>query len=252
MKAPTKPKLTVPQNWTTRSGRFRPSESGWGFDARSTVGRLTGGMSTVFGGSSFVSGMMGRGRVSRKDLDNVEVEDPEAVEAFQKDLEGKGIKPTIIVDGDWQSRSNISMVSMSDASYILDLAQQKQFRGKERQEEALEEAFLLYKTALAEGADDDEQMFFMLLNEVKKELDEKYKERDRKNDRDLDRALEAEVLRREREQRKGKGMQTSEHDEALGLDVGRRTSKVNVLIRRILPRSRRKTATIRKGGSSTQ
>ncbi|KAL3914929.1 MAG: hypothetical protein SGILL_005881 [Bacillariaceae sp.] len=229
MKAPTKPKLTVPQNWTTRSGRFRPSESGWGFDARTTVGRFTGGLS-VMAGSSFVSGIMGRGRVSRKDLNadgNDEIQDPEAIAAFQQHLGEAGIKPTIVVDGNWQSRSNISMVSMSDASYILDLAQQKQFRGKERQEEALEEAFILYKTALGEGADDDEQMFFMLLNEVKKELDEKYKEKDRKNDRDLDRALEAEMLRRERQQ---KGMRDSEHDQDLGIDVGRRKSKVSNLI----------------------
>lgn len=227
MRAPTKPKLTVPNNWTTMSGRFRPSESGWGFDARSTVGRLTS--FSVFsgqgggGGASFVNGVSSYFRVSRRDLDSVEIEDAETSEAFRKDLEEKGMKQTIVVDKDWELRSNISVVSMSDASYILDLAQQKQFRAQERQEEALEEAFILYKTALAEGASDDEEMFFMLLTEVKKELDEKYRENDRKNDKLLDKALEAEMKRRERKELHG-----SEHSD--GVDVGKKTNKLRELL----------------------
>jgi hypothetical protein len=229
MRAPDKPRLTVPKDWTTRSGRFRPSETGWGFDARSTVGRMTG-LSVFSGmGGGTGDGMMDHARISRRDLEIAEIEDPETNEAFQKDLEEKGIKPVIVVDCEWETRSNVSTVSLSDTSYILDLAQQKQFRAKERQEEALEEAFILYKAALKEGAVDDEQMFFMLLNEVKKELDQKYAEKDKKNDRDLDSALEAEIARREKEEKK-KGMQESEHNQEYGIDVGRRNSIVTGLI----------------------
>ncbi|KAG7347991.1 hypothetical protein IV203_016696 [Nitzschia inconspicua] len=209
MRAPSKPTLTLPKNWTTRSGRFRPSEFGWGFtDARSTFGVITAGLSAVSGG-----GWSGRGGSRPPSSRNVQqqqndgkdeeiIEDPEQQAKFYADLDDKGIKQIIVVDAEWETRSAISVVSMSDASYILDLAQQKQFRHNQRQEEALEEAFILYKVALAEGAVDDEQMFFMLLEETKKELDQKYAERDRKLDQMLDEALEAEIKRREKEKQR--------------------------------------------------
>ncbi|KAG7368662.1 hypothetical protein IV203_031405 [Nitzschia inconspicua] len=209
MRAPSKPTLTLPKNWTTRSGRFRPSEFGWGFtDARSTFGVITAGLSAVSGG-----GWSGRGGSRPPSSRNIQqqqnggkdeeiTEDPEQQAKFYADLDEKGIKQIIVVDAEWETRSAISVVSMSDASYILDLAQQKQFRHNQRQEEALEEAFILYKVALAEGAVDDEQMFFMLLEETKKELDQKYAERDRKLDQMLDEALEAEIKRREKEKQR--------------------------------------------------
>lgn len=219
MRAPSKPQLTVPKNWTTRSGRFRPSESGWGFaDAKSTFGMITAaGRSVVSGGLSGFGASHHRqvriGRKKEEEKEDEEIQDPELLAQFHADLEKMGIKPVILVDTEWDTRSAVSVVSMSDTSYILDLAQQKQFRHKVRQEEALEDAFILYKAALAEGAVDDEEMFFMLLQETKKELDEKYAEKDQKIDEMLDEALEAEMERREKEKQRKKGLSDDEETE---------------------------------------
>jgi hypothetical protein len=126
----------------------------------------------------------------------VEIEDPEEREAFYKGLDKMGIQATIDVADDFSERNPVSVVSMGYASYILDLAQQREMREKDRQEEALEEALELYKTALSEGAKDDEKLFLAILSEIKKELDEKYVEVYKKKDEWLDEALQAELDRR--------------------------------------------------------
>ena len=96
-------------------------------------------------------------------------------------------------------------MSLGNASYILDLAQQKESRKSDRQEEALEEALELYGTWLTEGKKDDQNVFLMILQEVKKEQKAKYKEADKRHAALLDAALDEELKRREQVKKEEEG-----------------------------------------------
>mmetsp|Transcript_19451 Transcript_19451/g.40051 ORF Transcript_19451/g.40051 Transcript_19451/m.40051 type:complete len:869 (+) Transcript_19451:964-3570(+) len=130
---------------------------------------------------------------------NEEFGDPSEKHKFYKHLKKAGIKKTLTIDEDWENsstRSEVSALSISNASYILDLAQQKESRNKDREEMALEEALELYGTWLMEGKNDDKNIFLMILHEVKRELNDKSAEKDRHHDALLDKALEEELERR--------------------------------------------------------
>jgi len=130
-----------------------------------------------------------------------EIEDPVKRNKFYKTIKKKGIKKHYTIDDNWDSNSAgtvVSDMSISAASYILDLAQQKESRTKDREEEALEEALDLYGTWLTEGKTDDKNIFIMILHEVKKEFKLKYAAADKHQDALLDAALEEEIQRRER------------------------------------------------------
>eukprot|EP00536_Pseudo-nitzschia_multiseries_P017263 jgi/Psemu1/70140/estExt_Genemark1.C_14590002 len=205
----------VPSTWTTASGNFDPKESLLGFDARSNIG-INGAL--VFGSSnSVVTGAdlsecspssfsyipEGSGHspqrsvVSHRSAGEGEIEDLVQRNRFYKNLKKKGIKKQYAFDENWETCSTVSEISISAASYILDLAQQKESRTKDREQEALEEALDLYGTWLTEGKTDDKNIFMMILHEVKKEFKLKYTASDRRQDALLDAALEEEIQRRE-------------------------------------------------------
>jgi len=214
----------VPSNWTTKSGKFEPRQSELGFDARSNAAininspNKTGGDSvwTSFSNdrdhdSEYMSNTSDetkpknnknkeKRRESTAPLEG-EIEDAEERYHFYKKLKKAGIKKTFTIEDDWETSStssDVSEISMGNASYILDLAQQKESRKKDREEEALEEALELYGTWLTEGKNDDKNIFLMILHEVKKEQKTKYKKADKKHAALLDAALDEELKRRER------------------------------------------------------
>jgi len=209
----------VPSTWTTASGKFDPQQNCLGFDAKSNVG-INGAM--IFGSSNSVVTGADDSECSPSSVTDVpdnfvhdgsshspprrvhildgEIEDPVRRNRFYKSLKKKGIRKHYTFDENWETSSSNSVVSdlsISAASYILDLAQQKESRAKDREDEALEEALDLYGTWLAEGKTDDRNIFMMILHEVKKEFKFKYAADDRRQDKLLDAALEEEIQRRE-------------------------------------------------------
>merc|ERR1712176_1685425 len=130
-----------------------------------------------------------------------EIADPVERNRFYKSLKKAGIKKTYTFDRNWEdssTSSEVSELSIGNASYILDLAQQKETRKKDCEEEALEEALELYGTWLTEGKSDDKNIFLMILHEVKKEQKAKYKKADKRQAALLDAALDEELKRREK------------------------------------------------------
>ncbi|OEU17722.1 hypothetical protein FRACYDRAFT_238149 [Fragilariopsis cylindrus CCMP1102] len=228
----------VPSTWTTASGKFHPNESELGFDTSSNInGHRDALTSTTDGNKSNRSSRSNKSSRSTKTVTsmgvsdnfiadddddnnnnndnnkskkhmllNGEPEDPVARQRFYKNLKKVGIKSLLVCildnddnDNDDDGKTTVSEMSFSEASYILDLAQQKESREKDRQEEALEEALELYRTWLMEGKNDDKNIFLMILSEVKKERKEEYEEYDKKHDSLLNVALDSELKRRESE-----------------------------------------------------
>jgi hypothetical protein len=213
----------VPSHWTTKSGKFDPKQSELGFDARSNAAinidspNKTGddSVSTFSNDRDHDSEYMSNTSDETKPKNNKnkekkrensapldgEIENAEERYRFYKKLKKAGIKKTFTIEDDWETSStssDISEISMGNASFILDLAQQKECRKKDREEEALEEALELYGTWLTEGKNDDKNIFLMILHEVKKEQKTKYKKADKKHAALLDAALDEELKRRER------------------------------------------------------
>lgn len=212
----------VPSHWTTLSGKFDPKKSHLGFDAESNVAinvNLHGTSSdesvyTSSNGSEYSPSNTSNDDPNAKpksykstkvgsddEILEGEIEDPVQRHHFYKKLRKAGIKKTFTIDEDWDNSSQystVSEISVGNASYILDLAQQKESRKKDREEEALEEALDLYGTWLTEGKNDDKNIFMMILNEVKKEQKLKSKKADKRHAELLDAALDEELKRRER------------------------------------------------------
>eukprot|EP00429_Kryptoperidinium_foliaceum_P027171 CAMPEP_0176145184 /NCGR_PEP_ID=MMETSP0120_2-20121206/73943_1 /TAXON_ID=160619 /ORGANISM="Kryptoperidinium foliaceum, Strain CCMP 1326" /LENGTH=147 /DNA_ID=CAMNT_0017481619 /DNA_START=144 /DNA_END=584 /DNA_ORIENTATION=+ len=92
---------------------------------------------------------------------------------------------------------NVSQLTIGDQSYIMDLTHQKHFRQDRRQEEAMEEALELYKSAVEEGAPKTEELFKLFMLNVLRELNEENREKDRLQDEWLEAALQAELERRQ-------------------------------------------------------
>jgi len=214
-------KLPVPTHWTTVSGKFNPNRSELGFDAKSNiainVNSRYGGSTSSKSGISECSPSIpsddsapkhhkskSKKKTSEENDDEIvegKIEDPEERHRFHKLRKKAGIKKTLTFDKDWENSSTgseVSEISIGNASYILDLAQQKETRKKDREEEALEEALELYGTWLTEGKTDDKNIFLMILHEVKKEQKSKYKKADKRHSALLDAALDEELKRREK------------------------------------------------------
>jgi len=212
--------LPVPKNWTTISGKFNPNRSELGFDAKSNIainvnsrygceesfksGLSKSSDSNTSGDTNSKMNNKGKGKkkkCSDEESLSEEVVDPVERHRFHKLLKKAGIKKTFTFDQDWEnnsSSSEVSELSIGNASYILDLAQQKETRKKDREEEALEEALDLYGTWLTEGKSDDKNIFLLILHEVKKEQKAKYKKSDKRHSALLDAALDEELKRREK------------------------------------------------------
>jgi hypothetical protein len=209
---------TVPSHWTTASGKFDPKRSELGFDNISNMAiNVNSGIST----NSFKS-VSNDSEYSQSNLSDdtkpkpktnkhkskkgessplVEGEIVDYLERhqFYKKLKKAGIKKTIAIDEDWGNSSacsGVSELSTGNASYILDLAQQKENRKRNREEVALEEALELYGTWLTEGKNDDKNIFLMILHEVKKEQKANHKKADKLHSALLDAALDEELKRR--------------------------------------------------------
>lgn len=209
----------VPSHWTTESGKFDPRQSEMTFDARSNMAinvnlrhsrnnnsnnsdekSLSNGSEDTHGDSSEDSPTNAKKKSKKKEILEGEYEDPHERHQFYKKLKRAGIKKAFEFQDDWETNSqnsNVSDISVGNASYILDLAQQKESRKKDREEEALEEALELYGTWLTEGKSDDKNIFLMILHEVKKEQKSKYKKHDKKQAALLNQALDDELKRRE-------------------------------------------------------
>jgi len=211
----------IPSHWETASGKFDPRISEFAFDNTSNMAfniNLNSGVSTnsIKSGSND-SEYSHKSPLSLSD-DNepktnkhkskkgessapVEGEPVDHIERhqFYKKLKKAGIKKTLAIDEDWTNSSacsGFSALSAGNASYILDLAQQKENRQKDREEVALEEALELYGTWLMEGKNDDKNIFLMILHEVKKEQKAKHKKADKRHAALLDAALDEELKRR--------------------------------------------------------
>lgn len=211
----------IPSHWETASGKFDPRISEFAFDNTSNMAinvNLHSGVSTnsIKSGSND-SEYSHKSPLSLSD-DNepktnkhkskkgessalVEGELVDHIERhqFYKKLKKAGIKKTLAIDEDWTNSSacsGFSALSAGNASYILDLAQQKESRQKDREEVALEEALELYGTWLMEGKNDDKNIFLMILHEVKKEQKAKHKKADKRHAALLDAALDEELKRR--------------------------------------------------------
>eukprot|EP00531_Pseudo-nitzschia_arenysensis_P006500 CAMPEP_0116135974 /NCGR_PEP_ID=MMETSP0329-20121206/11475_1 /TAXON_ID=697910 /ORGANISM="Pseudo-nitzschia arenysensis, Strain B593" /LENGTH=817 /DNA_ID=CAMNT_0003630807 /DNA_START=125 /DNA_END=2578 /DNA_ORIENTATION=+ len=206
----------VPSHWTTESGKFDPRQSEMSFDARSNAAiNLNMRHSRNYNrnndeksldsedtnGNSSEDSPKNTKKAKKKDAPrDGEIEDPTERHQFYKKLKKAGIKKTFVIEDDWETNSNnsaVSEISVGNASYILDLAQQKESRKKDREEEALEEALELYGTWLTEGKNDDKNIFLMILHEVKKEQKARCKKHDKKHAALLNAALDDELKRRE-------------------------------------------------------
>lgn len=211
----------IPKHWTTKSGKFDPQKSEYGFDNRSNsamhANRRNARRRLMERNNESSNDEMSNGdsedsqenasntsneeqKKKKKALVEGEIQDPHERHQFYKKLKKSGIKRTFEFADNWETHSansEISEISVGNASYILDLAQQKESRKTDRQEEALEEALELYGTWLTEGKNDDQNIFLMILHEVKKEQKEKYKEADKRHTELLDAALDDELKRRE-------------------------------------------------------
>lgn len=222
----------VPSHWTTESGKFDPRQSEMTFDARSNVAinvnlrhsrnnnsdekSLSNGSEDTHGDSSEDSPTNAKKKSKKKEVLEGEYEDPHERHQFYKKLKKVGIKKTFEFEDDWEANSqnsNVSDISVGNASYILDLAQQKESRKKDREEEALEEALELYGTWLTEGKSDDKNIFLMILHEVKKEQKAKYKKLDKKQAALLNQALDDELKRREQVKQEEKEREEEEERE---------------------------------------
>ena len=209
----------IPSHWETASGKFDPRKSEFAFDNTSNVAiniNLKSGFST----NSLKSGSNDSEYSHKSRLSDdtelktnkhkskkgetsapMEGEFVDHVERhqFYKKLKKVGIKKTLAIDEDWTNSSacsGVSELSSGNASYILDLAQQKESRKKDREEAALEEALELYGTWLTEGKNDDKNIFLMILQEVKKEQKAKYRKADKRHAALLNAALDEELKRR--------------------------------------------------------
>ena len=226
---PSYSQLPVPQNWTTVSGKFNPNRSELGFDAKSNMAI---NVNSRYGCEDSLKSGVSKSSHSNTSGDTVskmhnkskgkkiflgEIEDPVERHRFYKSLKKAGIKKTFTFDQDWEntsSNSEVSELSTGNASYILDLAQQKETRKKDREEEALEEALELYGTWLTEGKSDDKNIFLMILHEVKKEQKAKYKKADKRHSALLDAALDEELKRREKLKEEEEALKEEEEKEA--------------------------------------
>lgn len=232
----------VPSHWTTESGKFDPRQSEMSFDARSNAAinlnmrhsrknnRNTDEKSLdsedTHGNSSEDSPKTTK-KAKKKVVDG-EIEDPTERHQFYKKLKKAGIKKTFVIRDDWETNSNnsaVSEISVGNASYILDLAQQKESRKKDREEEALEEALELYGTWLTEGKNDDKNIFLMILHEVKKEQKAKYKKLDKKHEALLNAALDDELKRREQVKQEGK----EEEERAKAEEVKKKEAQAKIV-----------------------
>ena len=208
----------IPKHWSTESGKFDPKQSELGFDTRSNMAingnlrnaaRLHNDEKSLSNGSGDTNGNTSstsdESQIKKKKKDKEgllegEIEDPIKRHQFYKKLKKAGIKKTFAFEDDWETSSvssQVSRISVGNASYILDLAQQKESRKEDREEEALEEALELYETWLMQGKSDDKNVFLMILHEVKKEHKAKYKKADKRHAALLDAALDEELERRE-------------------------------------------------------
>lgn len=120
---------------------------------------------------------------------------------------GTGSELIVMYHDDQQAEENMSTLSLGDQSYIMDLANQKQYRAELREEEAMEDALELFKTAVEEGAKKSVELFKQLLAEVIREMDEENREKDRLQDEWLEAALQEELDRQQR----GGGLNVSNH-----------------------------------------
>ena len=132
----------------------------------------------------------------------------------------------------YKDQNHVSTLSLGEESYIMDLASQKQNREALRQEEALEETLDLYKIALEEtNQKESQEVFLAILQQVKRELDEEYKEKDRLHDQRLEAALQAELDKQN--QQKQEKQQRQKDSPALSIQTKNRNMSSDLTVEEI-------------------
>jgi hypothetical protein len=106
--------------------------------------------------------------------------------------------PTIEVDEEEMKKPH-SDVTLGGESYILDLARQRETRKRDLQEEALEDALLMYKKKLKEGSEETDELFLTMVVEAQNILTEEYEPIWEAKDTYLEQALQYELERRTKE-----------------------------------------------------
>eukprot|EP00529_Nitzschia_sp_RCC80_P009483 CAMPEP_0113475966 /NCGR_PEP_ID=MMETSP0014_2-20120614/19407_1 /TAXON_ID=2857 /ORGANISM="Nitzschia sp." /LENGTH=798 /DNA_ID=CAMNT_0000368931 /DNA_START=165 /DNA_END=2558 /DNA_ORIENTATION=+ /assembly_acc=CAM_ASM_000159 len=118
-----------------------------------------------------------------------------------------------------EDKRQLSFLSLSDESYIMDLATQKDQRAEERHQEALEEALdrvnAYVKTIEPKHArptkDSEEYaaLFLKILAKTKDDIELKYKEYDEMIDDKLEEAVHVELARRQKQQQRSQDVTTT-------------------------------------------
>jgi len=113
------------------------------------------------------------------------------------DVLGAGSELVVLYHDDHDD--DVSILSLGDQSYVLDLANQRQFREERRREEAMEDALELFKLAVEEGAPKSVELFKTIMEQVLNELNEENRGKDRLQDEWLEAALQEEAERQKRD-----------------------------------------------------
>lgn len=132
-------------------------------------------------------------------LEPVDKEEQQRIESLHKQMIELGLPTTLAFDEDALTR--ISRFSESGDSYLQDLKQQKVDRDDERREELMEDALDLYRAAVAEGAPETEALFLQILDELKVEKESEYREKDKRHDELIEKAIMLHHLRKKQQEK---------------------------------------------------
>lgn len=186
--------------------------------------------STNFDAPSVVTDLDDESRKREQNYDDEERSMTSTEEKILADeLGNQGISLFVEIDDGDASLGDLSELSTSNQSYILDLATQKENREKYLKEEILEESLVLYKEARKAGHG-SEAFFLMIVSEVQKKFEVSKSEFFRIQDERLDQALDEELLRRQQELnsssgtlRSGKGGRQERVDNFIEKEKSRRS-----------------------------
>ena len=176
--------------WLSSSGRGPSVKSSDEFDLDASFVTSNFDLATV---ASDTDDDSHNRETSRGDEFTAEDEEGKLTETLSK----QGIRLIIEIEEDDESTGAMSDLSLSNQSYILDLALQKQAREQNLKEESLEEAFVLYSDAKKKGHR-GEGFFLMLLAEVQAKKRASKAEFYKTQDERLDKALDDELERQSR------------------------------------------------------
>ena len=165
---------------------------------------------------------------------NFTAKELEEMEQLHQQMSAQGLPPILDVPqhDDEEADGRLSIISISDESYIQDLINQRETRENDRKEEALEDAMALYQIAIRDqGLPESEELFLQIFHEVLREMEQKAIEKDRLQDERLAQVIEKKMA--EEEEKKRGVMRTKSNDTARSGDTERKSNvtekNINVL-----------------------